>query len=438
MRKVLYGSLVSLALLSSMSLTAFAAEEREPIGSITVDITAAYDKGDEVSEDSFSIDVDTEGVTLEGFELDYSSATAENGEEWSKYDTPVLVIYLVADDDYYFDKSSKGSFKLEGEESDFVSAKRSSDKDYIELTVRLDSLQGEIGNVSNLYWDNTSVGHWDKGFNNKEYDVRLYYNGSLYKSFETKNLSFDFANNMTKVGNYYFSVRGVSSKNKSDYISSESVYIDDVMANELSKKVVDNSRTHSNTSNNNTPSSVKTGWNQTPNGWWYRHSDGSYTTNNWESIDGKWYYFDKNGYMRTGWQLVNNSWYYMNQSGHMLTGWQYIDNQWYYLTGSGQMLTGFQLLDSKWYYLNQSGQMLTNWQYINNNWYYFNGSGHMMTGWQFINGQWYYLLSDGTMKKGWFDENGRKYFFYDSGNMAVGTVNIGGIIYEFNSDGSLK
>lgn len=26
-------------------------------------------------------------------------------------------------------------------------------------------------------------------------------------------------------------------------------------------------------------------------GYWYRHSDGSYTTNGWEFIDGYWYYF---------------------------------------------------------------------------------------------------------------------------------------------------
>lgn len=28
-------------------------------------------------------------------------------------------------------------------------------------------------------------------------------------------------------------------------------------------------------------------------GWWYRHADGGYTTNNWEMIDGNWYYLMK-------------------------------------------------------------------------------------------------------------------------------------------------
>lgn len=42
-------------------------------------------------------------------------------------------------------------------------------------------------------------------------------------------------------------------------------------------------------------------WINDSNGWWYRHSDGSYTVNNWEYINGNWYYFNSQGYMQTGW-----------------------------------------------------------------------------------------------------------------------------------------
>ena len=54
--------------------------------------------------------------------------------------------------------------------------------------------------------------------------------------------------------------------------------------------------------------------------WWYRHADGSYTTNDWECIDGKWYYFD-----RAGWMLASTvvedkgSFYALGKSGAMLT-----------------------------------------------------------------------------------------------------------------------
>lgn len=56
-------------------------------------------------------------------------------------------------------------------------------------------------------------------------------------------------------------------------------------------------------------------------GYWYRHSDGSYTINGWEFIDGYWYYFGSQGYRVTGWQWIDNEWYYFNSSGVMQRGW---------------------------------------------------------------------------------------------------------------------
>ena len=58
-------------------------------------------------------------------------------------------------------------------------------------------------------------------------------------------------------------------------------------------------------------------WNLDGNGWWYRHSDGSYTTSNWEFINGNWYYFNGSGYMLTGWNMIGGSWYYFDGSGAM-------------------------------------------------------------------------------------------------------------------------
>lgn len=74
-------------------------------------------------------------------------------------------------------------------------------------------------------------------------------------------------------------------------------------------------------------------------GWWYRHSDGSYTTNDWEYIAGEWYYFNKQGYMQTGWISVGGKWYYLNSSGAMQTGWVSVGGKWYYLNSSGAMQT---------------------------------------------------------------------------------------------------
>ena len=91
-------------------------------------------------------------------------------------------------------------------------------------------------------------------------------------------------------------------------------------------------------------------WVQTNGKWWYRHQDGSYTTNNFEYIDGHWYFFNGNGYMVNGWKKVGSKWYYFNKKGHMLK------NQWlgdYYFESSGAMAT------NKWignYYVGSDGR----------------------------------------------------------------------------------
>ena len=86
-------------------------------------------------------------------------------------------------------------------------------------------------------------------------------------------------------------------------------------------------------------------WIQAADGrWWYRHSDGSYTTNNWELINGKWYYFDAQGWMVVGWIQLGGTWYYLDpSSGAMVTGWQHIT------------YSGLYQNKAYWNYFNSSG-----------------------------------------------------------------------------------
>ncbi|MCX4268187.1 MAG: hypothetical protein OSJ62_05920 [Lachnospiraceae bacterium] len=58
--------------------------------------------------------------------------------------------------------------------------------------------------------------------------------------------------------------------------------------------------------------------------WWYKHSDGSYTTNGWELIGEQWYYFDNEGWMVTGWVNDAGERYYCDNSGAMVTEWKYL------------------------------------------------------------------------------------------------------------------
>ncbi len=201
-------------------------------------------------------------------------------------------------------------------------------------------------------------------------------------------------------------------------------------------------------------------WILNSTGWWYRHEDGSYTTNDFEVINGQTYYFNAAGYMVTGWQLIDDTWYYFDGSGAMKTGWVYVGNIWYYLDNEGKMLTGFQDIAGQRYYFNDAGYMLTGWQLIEGKYYYFDASGAMAkdtwigeyyvdengiwdtskfkqkwilnsTGWWYrhedgsyttsdfevINGQTYYFNAAGYMVTGWQLINGNWYYFTSSGNM---------------------
>ena len=120
-------------------------------------------------------------------------------------------------------------------------------------------------------------------------------------------------------------------------------------------------------------------WIKSGSRWWYKHSDGSYTTNGWEKIGGTWYYFDSEGWMKTGWIKEYGNWYYLDDSGAMKTGWCWVSGSWYYLNTSGVMQTGLQTIDGKQYYLSSSGDMQVGWHNIGDDTYFFASSGARQT-----------------------------------------------------------
>ena len=100
----------------------------------------------------------------------------------------------------------------------------------------------------------------------------------------------------------------------------------------------------------------KAEWIKSGSRWWYKHADGSYTTNGWEKINGTWYYFDQAGWMVTGWVKDNGTWYYLDGSGAMQTGWKYVGSHWYYLNGSGALLVNTTTPDG--YTVNGNGELV--------------------------------------------------------------------------------
>jgi len=101
-------------------------------------------------------------------------------------------------------------------------------------------------------------------------------------------------------------------------------------------------------------------WIESAGRWWYKHADGSYTTNGWEQIKGAWYYFDHTGWMQTGWVKTDGTWYYLKENGKMATGWVKDNDTWYYLDSAGAMKTGWFTVSGKWYYAYSSGALAMN------------------------------------------------------------------------------
>ena len=100
-------------------------------------------------------------------------------------------------------------------------------------------------------------------------------------------------------------------------------------------------------------------WIKSGSRWWYKHSDGSYTTNGWEKIGSTWYYFDSEGWMKTGWIKESGNWYYLDDSGAMKTGLQTIGGNEYYLSTSGAMQTGWHNIGDDTYFFASSGARQT-------------------------------------------------------------------------------
>ena len=183
-------------------------------------------------------------------------------------------------------------------------------------------------------------------------------------------------------------------------------------------------------------------WIQTNKKWWYKHSDGSYTRNDFEYIDGHWYYFDKNGYMITGWKQVGTNWYYFTGSGIMAS------NQWmgnYYFEENGAMATNKWIgkyyvganglyrpakwiqQNNRWWYRHQDGGYTkNNFEQIDGKWYYFDSNGYMITGWKQVGSNWYYFTNTGAMASNQWIGN---YYFEASGAMAtnkwIGNYHVG-------------
>lgn len=191
---------------------------------------------------------------------------------------------------------------------------------YKELDKAYNTANRKYGTLVDAYWDGMKA-RWEKSGTFKEYQVVLYRDGSkVYSKTVKSGLTLSLGSQLDRSGSYYFKVRGKDADGWSSYLKSDTIRVNGSSAGNTTVYA----------SNPGGPGMVNSGsWIQEQGGarrWWYRHSNGSCTKENWEYINGKWYYFDGEGWMKTGWLNYGGRQYYLAGDGAMVTGSYVIDN----------------------------------------------------------------------------------------------------------------
>ena len=274
-----FNSMTSLAAIKKITTVSLTVEaETIPGGSI-------FDQQAEITVKNNKIEVGSYEFTNAGF-------------QWSEDDIPRLEVELYAQDGYYF--ATKGSsFTISG--GTYVSQKKEDSSQTLRVTIDLPKVSQFTQDIGEASWSTSTIAGWSPAAGAGGYEVKLYRDGktvgTVKKTGETR---WDFAEAMTKAGSYTFRVRPVNKENPDNagkWKESPVKYVDGAAAEQNRVNAA---------SGNGAPGT----WKQDQTGWWYLNGDGSYTVNNWQSIDGQWYFFDEKGYMAAGWISWNGKQYY--------------------------------------------------------------------------------------------------------------------------------
>lgn len=284
-----------------------AAESRESISKVNLDITSWISSG------STGTDVEINTEDTANYWADSYEVTNVREGGWSQYDSPRLVIQVIASSGYYFKNQSKSSVSAKGDDVfQLIDVERNKNKNELEITVDLKPINGKLGNPADLEWKSDYKAEWTKGYKAEEYQVELYKDDTKVKTITTSSTSYSFASDITERENYYFRVRSTRTEKKTtlygNWMASDTYDYDQLSVGS------------STTSSSGPGTSAPGTWIQDNSGWWYRLTDGSWPSGNWCLIDNKWYYFDGTGYMVTGWIDVNQKWYCLDSTGALFVG----------------------------------------------------------------------------------------------------------------------
>ena len=167
-RKKLAAAAMTVLMAALMAMPAMAAS-RKKISSVNLEIEADIQPDTRYGEET--IEVDTKGGK---YSFDYYEIE-NTGFEWTREDIPQIVIYLRADEGYYFSVSKASSVKLSG--ATYIKASKQDSSEILKLTVKLPPLAESVGDLTEVVLTDNGYGMWDAVPGAATYEFRLYRNG---------------------------------------------------------------------------------------------------------------------------------------------------------------------------------------------------------------------------------------------------------------------
>lgn len=335
-------------------------------------------------------------------------------DDWIGGMRPRIAVDLCADNGYYFGGKSKSMFTFTGDEVSYSTARLEDSKTTLVVTLKLDKLENGDLTVTGAYWDETDgTAIWDDNPNAKYYQVKLYRDDdSISGTRTTEEHYYEFADEFTKRGDYYFEVRAVGgSSEKGEWESSDTWYVSRSEAEDISGD-------YSNGPGGNTwgsgwgPGVVGSGYGYYGyNGYYgypgnYGYSGGPGVTNN-----GNYGY--SGSAVVAGGNTVSSGSAIEVGSGYARYGGPGISSGagTYVVQGSETAnvsgvvpptttgSNGHWCLDQNgwWYEYNDHTYPYDCWQQIGGLYYCFDASGYLRYGWIYWDNKWYYTGSDGSL-----------------------------------------
>ncbi len=264
------------------------------IKSVGITVSGVIEVDTKMGEEELSIHTSGSRYSLDHYEVQ------NEGFRWSIEDTPIIKIYLTADDGYYFRITKASQVRLNG--ATYVSAARENGAYTLVVQVKLPSLETQVGDIENVTLQG-GVCTWTEAVGAGSYEVKFMRNGTTLGGNQiVTETSYDGTRFMTKAASYHCMVRALNFKDagiKGHWVDSNYVNVTEAQAKAQKEA-------------NAEERSAGT-WIEGDGHWCFQLPSGEYVASSWRQINDYWYIFDENGWMRTGWYLDGEKWYYLDQ-----------------------------------------------------------------------------------------------------------------------------